>query len=166
MKEIGYIDAAAQTLRKLSRGGIFLSVGGRTPNTMTIGWASVGFFWNKPVFLAVVRKSRHTHAVLERSQEFTVSVPVACDLKEQLAFAGTTSGRDVDKFDGHGLTAAPALQVDAPIVAECGLHFECVVRLAQDMTRERMDPQVLRSAYPQGDLHTMFYGEIVRCYET
>ena len=80
--------------------------------------------------------------------------------------AGTASGRDVDKFSGHGLTAIPALKVDAPIVAECGLHFECQVRLTQEMTADRMDPSVLRTAYPQGDLHTMFFGEILACYET
>jgi flavin reductase (DIM6/NTAB) family NADH-FMN oxidoreductase RutF len=166
MKEISYTEAMALTTQKLTRGGAFLTVGGPTPNTMTIGWGAIGFFWNRPVFLAVVRLSRHTHGLLLNSGTFTVSVPTKNDLKQQLAFAGTASGRDVDKFSGHGLTAAPALKVDAPIVAECGLHFECRVRLMQDMTADRMDPSVLKTAYPVGDLHTMFFGEILACYET
>ncbi len=166
MKEILYTEAMARTTQKLSHGGAFLTVGGSTPNTMTIGWGAIGFFWNRPVFLAVVRASRHTHDMLLSSCAFTVSVPTNRDLKAELAFAGTASGRDVDKFSGHGLTAAPALKVDAPIVAECGLHFECRVRLTQEMTEGRMDPSVLKTAYPHGDLHTMFFGEILACYET
>jgi len=166
MKEILYTEAMARTTQKLSKGGAFLTVGGSTPNTMTIGWGAIGFFWNRPVFLVVVRLSRHTHDMLISSGTFTVSVPTNRDLKAELAFAGTASGRDVDKFSGHGLTAAPGLKVDAPIVAECGLHFECQVRLTQEMTADRMDPGVLKTAYPQGDLHTMFFGEILTCYET
>lgn len=166
MKDIPYTEAMARTAYKLSHGGAFLSVGGPTPNTLTIGWASIGFFWNRPVFLAVVRLSRHTHGMLLSSGTFTVSVPTKNDLKQELAFAGTASGRDVDKFSGHGITAIPARKVDAPIVAECGLHFECRVRLTQDMTPDRMDPSVLKTAYPSGDLHTMFFGEIIACYET
>lgn len=166
VKEIPYTEAMACATQKLSRGGAFLSVGGPTPNTMTIGWGAIGFFWNRPVFLAVVRASRHTHGMLLSSGTFTVSVPTKNDLKQELAFAGTISGRDVDKFSGHGLTPAPARKVDAPIVQECGLHFECRVRLTQDMTPDRMDPSVLKTAYPNGDLHTMFFGEILACYET
>ena len=166
MKEISYTEAMARTAFKLSHGGAFLSVGGLTPNTMTIGWGAIGFFWNRPVLLAVVRPSRHTYGLLKASGTFTVSVPTGRDMKQALAFAGTASGRDVDKFSGHGITAAPAQKVDAPIVAECGLHFECRVRLAQDMTPDLMDPNVLKTAYPQGDLHTMFFGEILSCYET
>lgn len=166
MKEILYTDAMALATRRLTRGGVFLSVGGPTPNTMTIGWASIGFFWNRPVLLAVVRPSRHTHGLLLNAGTFTVSVPVSQDLKAELAFAGSVSGRDVDKFSGHGLTAAPAQKVDAPIIRECGLHFECRVCLVQPMTDERMSPEVIRTAYPGGDLHTMFFGEILACYET
>ena len=166
VKDIPYTEAMACTAQKLSRGGAFLTVGGSTPNTMTIGWGSIGFFWNRPVFMAVVRQSRHTHGMLLSSGTFTVSVPTKSELKQELAFAGTASGRDVDKFSGHGLTAVPARKVDAPIVKECGLHFECRVRLMQDMTADRMDPSVVKTAYPNGDLHTMFFGEILACYET
>jgi flavin reductase (DIM6/NTAB) family NADH-FMN oxidoreductase RutF len=166
MRDIPYTEAMAITTERLSHGGAFLTVGGEKPNTMTIGWGSIGFFWNRPVFMAVVRPSRHTYDMLMKSGTFTVSVPTKNPLKAELAFAGTASGRDVDKFSGHGLTAAPARKVDAPIVAECGLHFECRVLLTQDMTPDHMDERVLKAAYPNGDLHTMFFGEILACYET
>ena len=75
MKEINYLDALATTTAHLADGGVFLNVGGETPNTMTIGWASVGYLWKKPVFIALVRRQRYTYNLLERAGEFTVSVP-------------------------------------------------------------------------------------------
>jgi flavin reductase (DIM6/NTAB) family NADH-FMN oxidoreductase RutF len=166
MKMIPYTDVIAQATEKMSHGGIFLSVAGDTPNVMTIGWGAIGFYWTKPVFTAVVRPQRHTYPLLQKAGEFTVSVPTVHPLKQQLAFAGSASGRDINKFEGHGLTAAPAIHVAAPIVAECGLHFEVKVLLTQPMTGDNMDEWVLDRAYPGRDFHTMFFGEILACYST
>ena len=166
MKELNYLDAIRATTEQLGHGGAFLNVAGDTPNTMTIGWGSVGRVWNKPVFLVMVRPQRHTYEMIKAAGEFTVSVPTKNPLKAELAFAGTKSGRDLNKFEGHGLTAAPAQEVGAPIVQECGLHFECRTLLTQDMTPDRMDPSILNGTYPDRDFHTIFFGEIVRCYTT
>jgi len=38
------------------------------------------------------------------------------------------SGRDTDKFSATGLTAQPATQVKAPLIAECPVNIECKVR--------------------------------------
>ena len=133
-------------------------------NTMTIGWGWIGWCWKRPVFAAVVRPQRFTHDILERTGEFTVSVPTLLPLKKELAYAGNRSGRDENKFVGHGLTALPGQKVDAPIVGECGLHYECRVVLTQEMTEDRMAPEVLRTAYPRRDLHTIYFGEILTCY--
>ena len=166
VKRLQYEEAMALTTRRLADGGVFLSVGGEKPNTMTIGWATMGYLWKKPVFVAMVRPQRHTYALLQQQGSFTVSVPTKNALKGELAFAGSKSGRDVDKFQGHGLTALPAQTVSAPIVGECGLHFECRVLLTQDMTGDRMDLGVRESCYPREDYHVMFFGEILDCYTT
>ena len=166
MKEISYLDAIRTTTDRLQHGGIFLNVAGETPNTMTIGWGSVGHVWNKPVFTVMVRPQRHTYEMIQAAGEFTVSVPTKNPLQVELAFAGTKSGRDFNKFEGHGLTAAPAQEVSAPIVKECGLHFECRTLLTQDMTPDRMAPSLANGTYAAGDFHTMFFGEIVRCDPT
>ena len=166
MKEINYLDALRITNESLAGNGVFLTVGGEKPNTMTIGWASIGYMWRRPVFTALVRPQRHTFEMIQAADSFTVSVPTKNALKKELVFAGTKSGRDLNKFDGHGLTAAPAQAVDAPIVKECGLHFECRKLLTQDMTPDRMDPELVNGIYAPGDFHTMFFGEIVRCYTT
>ena len=166
MKELKFSEAMGRIQEKLANGGVFLAVAGEPANTMTIAWATMGFCWNKPVFVCLVRPQRHTYPLLVKSGEFTISAPTRAPLKAQLTFAGSKSGRDYDKFSGHGLTAQPGLAVSAPVVAECGLHLECKVLLTQDMTGERMDPAVAKMAYPARDFHTMFWGEVVRCYET
>lgn len=162
MKDIGYLDAMAPATEKMSHGGVFLSVPG--DNVMTIGWGSIGYYWGKPVFVAPVRPSRYTYGLIERADCFAVSVPLTDGLKRQLALAGSLSGRDGDKFARCGLTRQQGRFIDCPLVKECDLYFECVVRLRQDMTVERMDAQVLKGAYPSGDLHRMVFGEIVGCY--
>ena len=167
MKPIAYQEIAPILNEKLSHGGVFLTVGKDRPNTMTIGWAFMGPSWGYPVFVALVRPQRYSYPLLTEGMEFTVSIPTKNPLKSELIFAGTQSGRDYDKFDGtHGLTALPAQQVSCPVVAECGLHLECRVRLIQDMTGDRMDPSMQSRAYPAEDYHTMFFGEIVACYST
>ena len=166
MKEINYQEAMALVADRLAHGGIFLTVGGEKPNTMTIGWGALGVCWGKPVFTVYVRPQRHTYGLLKESGEFTVSVPTRDPLRQELAYAGTASGRDEDKFSGHGLTAVPAQKVAAPIVKECGVHFECKVKLVQDMTEEQMDEGIAGKVYPGKDFHTIFMGEIVACYST
>ena len=169
MKEISYLDAIQATTDHLQHGGVFLTVAGedgQAPNTMTIGWGSVGCIWSRPVFTVLVRPQRHTFDMIHKAKEFTVSVPTKNPLKKELAFAGTQSGRDVNKFEGHGLTAIPAQEVSAPIIGECGIHFECKTLLTQDMTPDRMDPSIIDYTYKAGDFHTLFFGEIVRCYTT
>ena len=166
MREISYLDAIKEATDHLQHGGVFLSVGGDKPNVLTIGWGSVGYYWRKPVFTAILRPQRYSYPLLKQLGTFTVSVPTTNPLKEQLAFCGTVSGADVDKFQGHGITAVPGQVINAPIIKECGLHFECVVKLVQDMTPDRMDEAVLEQCYPARDMHTMFFAEIVACYRT
>ena len=147
---------------RFQHGGAFLSVPG--PNTMTIGWGGTMTFFGKPCLLVAVRRSRYTWPLLEAARRFTVSVPLH-EMRAELAYAGTRSGREGNKFEGHGLTAEPAQRVDAPIVAECELHMECVVRAAFDMRESAIDPTVLARYYGDRDLHTLYVGEVLACYE-
>lgn len=165
MQEMRYLDTVTFATERMSRTGVFLNVQGVRPNTMTVAWGAFGFLWAKPVITLVVRPQRHTHQMLIDAQEFTISVPYDA-MTDELKFAGTACGRDVDKFQGHGLTAAPARLVSAPIVKECALHYECRVKLIQSMTPDRLDPQIQSAHYPARDFHTMFFGEVVACYAT
>lgn len=166
MKNIDYTQILAPMAQKLADGGIFLTVNGEKPNTMTIGWASAGVYWGKPVCVVLVRPQRHTCALLEKADEFTVSIPTANPLSGELKFAGTQSGRDYDKFQGHGLTAVPGQKVSAPIVGECGLHLECKIVHRQALAADERDQALFTRAYPMKDYHIMYWGEIVASYST
>lgn len=166
MREMDLTEVMPLVTRRLEKGGVFLSVGGRTPNTMTIGWAFFGPAWRKRLFIALVRPQRHTFEMLEGAEDFTVSIPTLRPLKEELAFAGSRSGREFDKFQGHGLTAAPARLVQAPIVAECGVHLECRIVNKQMLLGKDMDPEVQKRCYPMEDYHMLYFGEVVACYTT
>ncbi len=146
------------------KAGAFLTVNdGNNVNTMTIGWGLVGFLWNKPVFMVPVRTSRHTYGLLERSEDFTVTVPSG-DVKEALAFCGTRSGRDVGKFKACGLTTRAGLRTASPVVDVPGTHLECRILFRTALDPAHMDPS-LAGLYPERDYHTLYFGEIVACYE-
>ena len=166
MKELNYLEQLNLITDKMAHGGVFLNVAGEKPNTMTIGWGAACYMWGRPVFVALVRPQRYTYELLRHTDIFTVSVPTKDPLRRELAFAGSASGHDEDKFSGHGLTAVPALKVPAPIVGECGLHIECRIVLRQDMTEDRMAQEILDYTYKAHDLHAMYFGEVVACYST
>lgn len=65
---------------------------------MTIGWGNVGIVWGKPIFMVAVRYSRYTYDLIEKAKDFTVSIPLKNNLKKELTYCGTYSGKDVDKF--------------------------------------------------------------------
>jgi flavin reductase (DIM6/NTAB) family NADH-FMN oxidoreductase RutF len=131
---------------------------------MTISWGNIGFEWNKPIFTVLVRKSRYTYGLIEKSNEFTVSIPLSNNLKKELLYCGTKSGRDVDKFQQCNLKLEDGKSVGTPIIADCDIHYECKVVYKQAMNPELLDESIKKSSYRDGDYHTIYYGEIVNCY--
>ena len=156
--------AVAQTAMANIKKGAFLTVrAGDRLNTMTIGWATIGFCWQKPVFMVVVRDSRHTFGIIEEAADFTVTIPSG-DMHKETLFCGTKSGRDMDKFAACGLTTASSRQAVSPIIDLPGLHFECRIVYKNAMDPAHLVPDYA-SLYPQKDYHTLYFGEILACYE-
>ena len=149
-------DIQAKLVDHLRHGGVFLTAGkGDKANTMTIGWGGLTEFFGRQgwggltesltgkVFIAPVRTSRHTFPLLSDGGVFTVSIPLH-DMKKELAYAGSHSGKNENKWEGHGLTPAPAHCVDTMIVAECELFLECRVIAKAAMQPEQMDEALHR----------------------
>lgn len=167
MKQVEYQKYLPALVEKLSHGGTFLTTSaGNETNTMTIGWGTAGFMWNKPVLMVAVRYSRHTYHLLEQSKTFTVSVPLQTELKAALAFCGTKSGRDYDKFAECDLNAQAGQVIDTPVVGKCQLHYECKVVYQQAMEPGTLDAEIRNSFYKQQNYHVLYYGEIVASYIT
>ena len=164
MKNVDFKQYANVILEKMSSGGVFLtSKLGDKVNTMTIGWGGVNFYWKEGIFEAPVRYSRYSHDMIDKSGVFTVSVPIGDDdVKKQLAFCGSHSGRDCDKFAECGLTLSDGITIDVPVINECSLNIECEVVFKTDIEPDNLDKEINEKWYP--DYHTLFFGKIKACY--
>ena len=154
----------AKALEVLPKGVFLTTAMGESVNTMTISWGSIGHVWNKPVFMVMVRPSRHTYTLLEKSAKFSVSVPLG-NMKEELAICGSKSGRDTNKFELCNLELLEGRAQDVPVIKGCGLHFECKVLHKQAMEFDMLGTEIKEAWYPTENCHVMYYGEIVASYE-
>jgi flavin reductase (DIM6/NTAB) family NADH-FMN oxidoreductase RutF len=161
-KMIAPTDYFAEVKKVLTSRGLLLGsfdAGGKA-NLMTIGWGALGEVWSKPLWVVLVRPSRYTYKCIESSGCFTVNVPSA-KMEEACNVCGTQSGRTIDKFAACRLTAELAGTVRAPAVAECPIVYECKVVHSSDVVPERLAPEIVDGAYPGGDFHRVYWGEIL-----
>lgn len=116
-----------------------------TPNIITLAWA--GTVCSEPPTVGLgIRPSRYSHKLIKDAKEFVVNIPPAKIIKET-DYCGVTSGKDVDKFSETNLTPEPADKVQAPLIRECPLNMECV----------------LKDVIPLG-AHDLFLGEIIQVH--
>ena len=164
-RNIHYLSYVSETLSALEKPGLLLVTQGKAgkPNVMAIGWATLGILWRRPCFVALVRPSRYSYRLLEQCREFTINV-LPRKLAKVAGFCGSCSGRDHDKFAEQNLTAVPSREVTPPIIAECVIHYECRVVHYNDTRRLTMPADLAKMAYPTGDKHRLYYGEIVAAY--
>ncbi len=158
-KHFEHVD---KLIKALENDGAFLVVEDRNKkvNIMTIGWATVGMVWGKPIMTVFVRPVRYTHELIENADTFSVCVPSAGKLKEQLVFCGTSSGRSVDKVKNSGLTMVKGQSKETLIIEECKLFYECHILEKNAIDPNTLDAGVIKSYYPNRDFHTVYYGEI------
>jgi len=163
MRDIDFTKHLDLTLAKLDSPGLLLvarGLGGRGQNAMAIGWATFGIIWGLPICVVLVRPSRYTYLLIEECQDFTVNVP-APGMEEAVAFCGSNSGREHDKFAATGLVAIPSAKVSSPVVEGALLQYECQVVHFNDVVPPQLAARVRASSYPSGDFHRLYYGEIV-----
>jgi flavin reductase (DIM6/NTAB) family NADH-FMN oxidoreductase RutF len=164
MLHLDYRSAAGKAMQQIEEHGAFLIVqAGDALNVMTVGWASIGFIWGCPVMTVCVRPSRHTFGILERAAEFTVSAPDS-GMEKELEFCGTQSGRKVDKLKKCGIELLPGEKVRVPVLNIPGVHFECKTVYSSPLDPARLIDRY-RHLYPDKDYHTIYFGEIVYCYQ-
>lgn len=163
--DVPYAEYWKETIEAMNTNGVLLvSVTGQgKPNVMTVSWAALGRIWEKPVLVVLVRPSRFTYELIEAGNDFTVNVPPP-DLAQAVAFCGKVSGRDQDKFKEQGLATQPARRVNSPIIGNCVLHYECRVVHKNDVVPQALAPDIVTSAYPHGNFHRIYFGEILACY--
>jgi flavin reductase (DIM6/NTAB) family NADH-FMN oxidoreductase RutF len=107
---------------------VLLSVAGefQTPNIITLAW--VGTVCSDPPMLSVaIRPTRYSYRLVNAAREFVVNIPRA-DQLAKVDWAGVRSGIEHDKFKELGFTALPSAHVSAPMIGECPINIECIVR--------------------------------------
>ncbi|MBQ9031054.1 MAG: flavin reductase [Parasporobacterium sp.] len=174
MKEKINLNDYASIITAALPKGILLNTNRDKFNTMVIGWGGIGTCWGMPVFTVYVREHRYTKSQLDKTGEFTISIPIDKPSPEITKICGWESGYNMDKVEKAGLTLeepevnhTPGLQ-EYPITLECKVLYsqkQELNRLPKDIF-EKMYPQDVDGTYPMAnrDAHTMYIGQIVSAY--
>jgi flavin reductase (DIM6/NTAB) family NADH-FMN oxidoreductase RutF len=96
-----------------------------------------------PLVGVAIHPSRHTHDMIKYSEEFALNIPTR-ELLHHVQYLGSTSGRELDKFELTRLPTFSARRIDAPLLEGCAGWIECGVH----------------DAITTGD-HTLFIGKVV-----
>ncbi len=132
---------------------------GKKANTMTASWGGVGELWNKNVTFTFIRPTRYTYEFVEKSEFYTLSF-FDDEYREKLAYLGKVSGRDEDKIEKMGLT----LVSDGNITYfdEAKYVLVCRKLYKDDIEMENFtDMPFGEKIYAEGNLHSMYIGEIL-----
>jgi flavin reductase (DIM6/NTAB) family NADH-FMN oxidoreductase RutF len=102
-------------------------------NIMTMGWHMVMEF--QPSLVGcVISSANHSFEMIRKSRQCVINIPTE-EIAATVVKIGNSSGRDIDKFDAFGLTAAPGTHVRAPLIAECYASFECLLADAHQVKK-------------------------------
>ena len=168
-RKVNVWEYAGHILEQTGKGVLLPTKADGRPNTMTIGWGTLGIEWGKPICTVFVRASRYTKALLDKNGEFTINVPMGEIDKKILSVCGTKSGRDMDKFRELGLTEEAPEVISVPGIKELPLTLECKVIYKQDqdpkaIAKENDDRYYAKGTPNEGDNHTAYYGQILAAY--
>jgi len=95
------------------------------PNIITIAWT--GTICTDPAMTYIsIRKQRHSYQLIKDSGEFVINLTTK-NLVKATDFCGVKSGKDFNKFETLGLTAAPSHFIKAPMIEESPVSIECQV---------------------------------------
>lgn len=162
---LDFIRTMEKGMKYLSRhGGFLTSKAGDQVNTTTVSWSTIGYMWGKPVIIVMVRKSRYIYDIMNKSDSFTLSIPTNSEKKKALSICGSKSGRNTDKYELAGIKLNPSESVTSPVIADCGVYFECKSIYSHDFDPSKIKGDSKESWYHNDDYHVAFYGEIVNYY--
>lgn len=158
---------ADQVLDAIKRGKAVIGSSNRRnqPNFMTIGWGMLGNLWNIPMFGAFVRPSRYTFTNMKKSGYFTVSIFFDDTHGEMLKYCGSKSFRDEHKVEKMKIPHATTAE-GTPYVSDADVVYECKIMSAEKLHKSMIPEDIIKRFYETGDLHSLFFGEILRVIRT
>lgn len=161
-----FYEHLSEAMEHLHKRGAFLTVSNAegTTNTMTISWGYIGFSWDRPIFVTLVRPQRFTNEVIQTANSFTISIPFVDEMVRPLAICGSKSGRDVNKLELAGIEYTSAKTVASPVVAGCDIYYECKISYTDPLCMEKLNKDIAEGFY-KGDSHNFYFGEITSTYK-
>jgi len=158
-------DYLNETLKMAETTGVLLvsiSKDGQ-PNVMTIGWLLLGrSYHGNPIAVVAIRPARYTFKLLDEVEEFVIAVPTP-ELKEKVAFCGSKSGSDADKFKETGLTPITSIHVRPPSIKECTVNIECKIYNKVRPPHHILTPEHRRA--PVSEQHTIYFAKVLGTYK-
>jgi len=114
-------------------------------NILTIAWTGI-INSEPPITYVSVRKSRYSHELIEKTNEFVINLCTE-DLAKAADFCGVKTGRNTDKFKVQKLTPVEGELTGCPMILESPVNLECKV--------------IEMKSFPT---HDMFIAEIVKVH--
>lgn len=129
-------------------------------NTMTASWGGFGVMWAKNVAFIVIRPQRYTKQFIDNSSTFSLTF-FDNNLRKQLNYIGTVSGRNEDKIKEANLTVIHS--DDTPYFEEAKIAVFCKKLYAQEYKPECFITQEINEKWYQDiDHHTLYIAEITK----
>ena len=161
-KEISIEEISMNPFTKIGKEWALLTAGTKEKgfNTMTASWAAFGMLWGKNTITVYLRESRYTKKFFDENEYFTVSFYSEA-YRKALNLCGVLHGNECDKVKESNLT--PYFFDKTTAFEEADLIFCCRKIYHTDITKETTDaPEIFEEIYPDGDLHRIFIGEVVK----
>lgn len=127
-------------------------------NAMTVSWGGVGVLWGKNVVFVFIRDSRYTKEFIDNGDFFSVSF-LDKNYKDALSYCGSHSGRNEDKIANAGLSWDYKHSI--PFIDEGNFVLLCEKLSATKITDDSFISPDIKKWYADGDMHTMYIGEII-----
>jgi flavin reductase (DIM6/NTAB) family NADH-FMN oxidoreductase RutF len=117
-------------------------------NALVVGFASNASLEPSMVMVGIV-PTRYSYDMIKDTGKFVVNIP-GKDFADEFNYLGTVSGRDEDKL--AEINTVDGDIVDAPILTDCPVNFECTV---------------VTSVKPEEGTHELFIAKVekVHCDE-
>ncbi len=129
-------------------------------NAMTASWGGVGVMWGKNVAIIFVRDTRYTKEFIDNSDTFSLTF-FDKTYHSALKYMGAVSGREEDKINNARMHL-DYYNGEIPYIDEGNLVIVCKKMSATRITEDSfLDPEIKEKWYADGNMHTMYIGEIL-----
>ena len=128
-------------------------------NAMTASWGGVGVLWGKNTTFIFV-DSRYTKELIDESDYFSLTF-FDNSYKSAMKYFGMVSGRKEDKIKTANMNVNYYEEI--PFIDEGNFVICCRKMSATPILPEQfLDHEIEEKWYADGDLHTMYVGEILQ----